>query len=83
MFSPSRFLASIAWTTAAERVAGAVDDDVSWLSAPWSKQLTVSTTRTPAAWARFTRLTRSWLSYPSQPAPDSSSDPSGFTPMLK
>ena len=64
-------------------MVAAVGDEVSASSEPWSKSLTVSTTRSPAWWARVMRSERSWLSNPSQPGPLSSSEPFGFTPMEK
>ena len=69
--------------SAPERVAGAVGDEVSESSELCPKSLTVSTTRSPAAWARVMRSARSWLWKPSQPGPLSSSVPSPFTPMEK
>ena len=61
----------------------AVGDEVSASSELCPKSLTVSTTRSPAAWARVMRSARSWLWKPSQPGPLSSSVPSPFTPMEK
>ena len=61
-FTPSRFLALTAEIKADDRVAGALGSEVIWSRALWLKQVTVSTTRSPAACERVTRLARSWLS---------------------
>ena len=60
--TPSRFLAETAETRADDRRAGALGSEVMASSELWLKQVTVSTTRSPAACARVTRLARSWLS---------------------
>ena len=60
--TPSRFLAETAAISADESRAGAPGSEVMAFSELWLKQVTVSTTRSPAAWDRFTRFTRSWLS---------------------
>ena len=61
-FTPSRFLADTARSSGRQASAGALGSEVMVSRADWLKQVTVSTTRSPAAWDRVTRLTRSWLS---------------------
>ncbi len=43
-------------------VVAAVGEEVRALSDAWSKSVTVSTTRSLAAWARVMRLAKLWLS---------------------
>ena len=82
-FTPSSDLACSSGMSAPDRVAGAVGDEVSASSELWPKSVTVSTTRSPAAWARLIRSARSWLWKPFQPGPLSSSVPLPFTSMEK
>ena len=81
--TPSRFFAETAAISAADKRAPALGSEVMESSELWLKSVTVSTTRSPAAWDLLTRLTRSWLSYPFHPEPLSSSVPSGLASTLK
>ncbi len=76
-------MADTAATRAEDRRPGAFGSEVMALSELWLKQVTVRTTRAPAAWARETRFTRSWLWYPFQPAPLWFSVPSALASTLK
>src|ERR1019366_248863 len=81
--TPSRFLADTREINAADRRAGAFGSEVMASRELWLKQVTVSTTRSPAAWDRVTRLTRSWLWYPFHPGPLWSIVPSALASTLK
>ena len=82
-FTPSSDLARNSGMSVPDKVAGAVGDDVTASSELWLKSVTVSTTRSPAEWARPIRSDRSWLWKPFQPGPLSSSVPLPLTSMEK
>ncbi len=82
-FTPSSDLACSSGISVADRVAGAVGDEVIASRELCPKSVIVSTTRSPAACARVIRLARSWLWKPFHPGPLSSSVPFPFTSMEK